>query len=50
MTEGDRVIYAIDGRRGIAGEFLQDGDVYVKFDDGTGREVKWNNLRKESSE
>lgn len=44
MKEGDRVIYDIDGRHGVAGEFLQDGDCYVTFDDGAGENVKWNNL------
>lgn len=47
MTEGDRVVYKIDGRHGVAGEFLQDGDCQVTFDDGSTKMVKWNNLRKE---
>lgn len=47
MKEGDRVVYEIDGRHGKAGEFLQDGDCQVDFDDGTSRMVKWNHLHKE---
>ena len=46
MKEGDRVVYEIDGRAGKAGEFLQDGDCQVTFDDGSIKMVKWNNLRK----
>jgi hypothetical protein len=45
MKEGDRVRH-YDGRCGIADEFLQDGDCYVTWDDGTYGLVKWNNLTK----
>lgn len=48
MKAGDRVIYTIDGRRGVADEFLHDGDAFVSFDDGTHATVKWNNLRPEA--
>lgn len=48
MTVGDRVIHTLDGRRGVAEEFLQDGDVQVKFDDGQPPHmVKWNYLEPE---
>ena len=47
MRYGDRVIYNINGKHGVAGEFTQDGDVFIKFDDGTCGTVKWNNCRKE---
>jgi NOL1/NOP2/fmu family ribosome biogenesis protein len=45
MKEGDRVRY-IDGRIGVADEFLQDGDALVTWEDGSSGTVKWNNLRK----
>jgi len=48
MHSGDRVIYSMDGRHGIANEFLQDGDAYVSFDDGTQAQVKWNLLYPEN--
>lgn len=44
MHPGDRVIYTITGRHGTAGEVLQDGDVFVTFDDGSGDYVKWNHI------
>lgn len=44
MKAGDRVVYSIDGRRGVADEFLHDGDAFVSFDDGTHDTVKWNHL------
>ena len=44
MKSGDRIIYTIDGRRGIADEFLHDGDAFVSFDDGERETVKWNHL------
>ena len=47
MAAGDRVIYQIDGRRGVADEFLCDGDAFVTWDDGTCGTVKWNHLQKE---
>jgi hypothetical protein len=43
MQEGDRIIHEPGGRIGIAGEFLQDGDVCVTWDDGTTGQVMWNN-------
>ncbi len=45
MSAG-RVIYKLDGRTGVADEFLQDGDTYVTWDDGTFGTVKWNYLEK----
>lgn len=42
LRDGDRFIYAIDGRRGVAGELLQDGDCGVDFDDGMSGTIKWN--------
>jgi hypothetical protein len=44
MNAGDRVRYRIDGRTGIADEFLSDGDTFVTWDDGTFGTVKWNHL------
>lgn len=44
MKAGDRVIYTIDGRHGVANEFLHDGDAFVTFDDGEFATVKWRNL------
>lgn len=45
MKPGDRVIYTIDLRRGVAKEFLQDGDGFVQFDGYADLEmVKWKNL------
>lgn len=49
MKAGDRVIYLLDGRRGVADEFLQAGDTYVTWDDGTFGNVKWRLLMKEPS-
>jgi hypothetical protein len=48
MKSGDRVVYVIDGRHGVADEFLHDGDAFVTFDDGRFETVKWNHLVKES--
>ena len=48
MKEGDRVIHELDKRHGVAGEFLQDGDCFVFFDDGKHDTVKWVNLITES--
>lgn len=45
MCAGDRVRH-IDGRTGIADEFLHDGDALITWDDGTFGEVKWKNLTK----
>ncbi len=47
LNAGDRFIYDIDGRRGVADEFLQDGDAYVTWDDGTYGMVKWNHMSPE---
>lgn len=44
MKAGDRVIYILNGRRGVADEFLQDGDTYITWDDGTFGTVKWRLL------
>lgn len=44
MYPGDRVVYTIDGRKGVAQRFDQDGDAYVDFDDKSDGNVKWNNL------
>lgn len=48
MRNGDRVVYMIDGRHGIADEFLHDGDAFVTFDDGAHETVKWHHLRLEN--
>lgn len=48
LNAGDRFIYEIDGRHGRADEFLQDGDAYVLFDDGTYDCIKWNHMRPEN--
>jgi hypothetical protein len=44
MRAGDRVVYLLDGRCGVADEFLSDGDTFVTWDDGTFDTVKWNHL------
>jgi hypothetical protein len=44
LNAGDRFIYDIDGRRGVADEFLSDGDAYVTWDDGTYGMIKWNHI------
>lgn len=44
MKAGDRVICVDDGRRGVADEFLQDGDTYITLDDGTHTDIKWSRL------
>lgn len=53
MTYGDRVIYQptkiMQGRRGVAGEFTQDGDVEIDFDDGQVETVKWAKCYKEDA-
>lgn len=48
MKAGDRIVYSVDGRHGVADEFMHDGDAFVTFDDGTHVTVKWHNLRPES--
>lgn len=49
MRSGDRVVYVIDGRHGIADEFLHDGDALVTFDDGKHEAVHWCHLMPERS-
>jgi hypothetical protein len=49
MKCGDRIVYTIDGRHGVADEFLHDGDAFVSFDDGSFETVKWNHLRIEGN-
>lgn len=49
MVVGDRVVHVPDGRRGVADEFLHDGDAFITFDDGQFATVKWNNLMPEKS-
>ena len=49
MKAGDRIVHTIDGRQGIADEFLHDGDAFVSFDDGTFETVNWNHLVPEHS-
>lgn len=44
MKAGDRVRYKIDGRSGVADEFLSDGDALMTWDDGTFGIVKWHHL------
>jgi len=44
MKAGDHVRYLIDGRTGIADEFLHDGDCFITWDDGSFGTVKWNHL------
>lgn len=48
MKAGDRFIYTIDGRRGVADEFLHDGEAFVTWDDGTFGTIKWNHMRPEN--
>lgn len=48
MKAGDRVVYAIDGRCGVADEFLSDGDALVTFDGGGFGTVKWHHLSLEN--
>lgn len=47
MSYGDRIIYEITGQHGVAGEFTQDGDVEITFDDGESKTVKWNHCCRE---
>lgn len=45
MRAGDRVVYLIDKRRGVAQEFFHDGDACVLFDGAEFSEmVKWHQL------
>lgn len=46
MRAGARVTH-IDGRSGVADEFLPDGGAYVTFDDGFWEIVNWANLKPE---
>lgn len=48
MKAGDRIVYLIDGRHGVADEFLHDGDAFVTFDDGSCEVVMWSHLRLEA--
>lgn len=48
MKAGDRIIYTIDGRHGVADEFLHDGDALVTFDGGAFETVKWHHLKPEN--
>jgi hypothetical protein len=45
MNAGDRVRCTIDGKTGVADEFLSDGDTFVTWDDGSFGTVKWKNLQ-----
>lgn len=47
MKAGDRIVHTLDGRRGVADEFLHDGEAFVSFDDGGFGTVKWCNLQPE---
>ena len=49
MKAGDRVRYRLDGRTGVADEFLHDGDAFITWDDGTYGTVHWNHLEKEQT-
>lgn len=46
VSEGDRVVYTINGQKGTLVEALQDGDAQVTWDSGKHSMVKWNNLIK----
>jgi hypothetical protein len=48
MQSGCRIIHA-DGRRGVADEFLRDGEALVTWSDGTHDEVKWHLICKDFS-
>jgi len=50
MKSGDRIIYTINGKHGVADEFLPDGEAFVTFDDNTYDTVKWNHLIPEPKE
>ncbi len=50
MKAGDRVRYILDGRTGVADEFLSDGDAFVTWDDGTFDTVHWNHLEPEKAQ
>lgn len=44
MKAGDRIRYTIDGRTGVADEFLSGGEAFVTWDDGTFGTVNWYHL------
>lgn len=44
MEAGCKVKNPFNGKTGIADEFLQDGDTYITYDDGTFDCVKWHHL------
>lgn len=44
MEAGCRVRNPFNGKVGVADEFLQDGDAYISYDDGTFDTVKWYHL------
>jgi hypothetical protein len=44
MMAGDRVRNPFNGKTGTADEFLQDGDTYVTYEDGTFGVAKWYHL------
>lgn len=44
MQSGDRVKNPFNNKIGTADEFLQDGDTYITYDDGTYDCVKWYHL------
>ena len=48
MQSGGRVVH-LDGRRGVADEYLSDGDALVSWDDGTFDAVRWNSIRPEGA-
>ena len=50
INAGDRVVYAITMQRGVADEFLHDGDAFVTWDDGSHGTVKWNYLYPDTDE
>ena len=45
MTAGDRVVDTLSGRRGVADEFLHDGEALISWDDGSFGAVHWCHLR-----
>lgn len=47
MEAGCRIRNPFSGKVGVADEFLQDGDTYVTYDDGTYDTVKWYHLEPE---
>ena len=47
MKSGDRIRCLTTGRTGVADEFLQDGEAFVSWDDGTCATVKWTSIAPE---